>query len=162
MFVPRAASSLRNSRRRQRTSSGESVQQPKAKRQRSIQDNIEVPLGNDQIERDSRHESLELRTPGPTDETRTEGTVKEGPPKHIAIRGPKKLDKREDGNGSDGTVVLVRFPASSYLPKSQLSTDNLHKKSRTNFYTVSQLPALPDQIRGLPGKFAPPDRTLYC
>ena len=127
MFVPRSASSLRNSRRRQRTSSGESVQQPKAKRQRSIQDNIKIPLRDDQIERDSRHESFELRTPGPTDETRTEGTGKEGPPKHIAIRGPKKLDKREDGNGIDGTMVLVCFPASSYLPKSELGTDNLYK-----------------------------------
>ena len=127
MFVPRAASSLRNSRRRQRTSSGESVQQPKAKRQRSIQDNIEISSGNDQFKRDSRHESFELRTPGPTDETRTEGTGKEGPPKHIAIRGPKKLDKREDSNGIDGTVVLVGFPTSSYLPKSELGTNNLCK-----------------------------------
>lgn len=105
MFVPKTASSLRNPRRRQRTSSGESTKQHRAKRQRSVQEDAE----DDGIESDGRREFSGFQPPGATDQAKSEISDKAGPQKQIAIRGPKKFEKRGGYNDIDGAVVLVRF-----------------------------------------------------
>lgn len=105
MFVPKATGSLRNSRRRQRTSSGESVKQHKAKRQRSVQEDVVSELGND---RDYQHEFMGLRA-SESQEAKPEILDNAEPQKQIAIRGPKKSDKRGDDSDIDGAVVLVRL-----------------------------------------------------
>jgi len=106
MFVPKATSSLRSSRRRQRTSSGESIKQHKAKRQRSTQENVESELENDRIERDYQRESVDLGV-SESDKAKPEATENTGAQKQIAIRGPKKSEKRDVDNDIDGAVVLV-------------------------------------------------------
>lgn len=106
MFVPKATASLRSSRRRQRTSSGESIRQHKAKRQRSAQENVESELENDRIERDYECESVGLGV-SESDKAKPETTENTGAQKQIAIRGPKKTDKQDDDNDIDGAVVLV-------------------------------------------------------
>jgi nuclear pore complex protein Nup133 len=55
------------------------------------------------------------------------------------------------GNNNEGTIVLVGYFISLRVPSdSQVQTANLlGSKSSTDFYTVDQLPSLPDQIRGL-------------
>ncbi|KAJ9196783.1 hypothetical protein DTO166G4_621 [Paecilomyces variotii] len=117
MFAPdatvrSAVSSLRNPRRRQRTNSDDSVKLPKAKRQRSA-------LGEDTFE------------PHPFTASEQESSVDADPnaykagfvvQKDLALRGPKRPEKRSD---ADGIVIL----------------------SKTDHYTVSQLPSLPDQLR---------------
>lgn len=108
MFVPKTASSLRNPRRRQRTSSGESTKQHRAKRQRSVQEDAEQ-FGDDGIESDGRRESSGFQPPGATDQAKSEISEEAGPQKQIAIRGPKKFEKQGGYNDIDGAVVLVRF-----------------------------------------------------
>lgn len=100
MFAPdatvrSAVSSLRNPRRRQRTNSDDSVKLPKAKRQRSA-------LGEDTFE------------PHPFTASEQESSVDADPnaykagfvvQKDLALRGPKRPEKRSD---ADGIVILVR------------------------------------------------------
>lgn len=141
MFIPRATGSVRNPRRRQRTSSGESSKQPNAKRQRSVQKDTEVPSDIDQNENENQHEPSEILTS-------KSDTL---PSKQLAIRGPKKFEKRRDVNDLDGAAILVCSSSLDSIDRFLMLTLN---KSRTDFYTVSQLPALPDQLRGLQtGKF---------
>lgn len=102
MFIPRSTGSVRNPRRRQRTSSGESSKQPNAKRQRSVQKDAEIS-DIDHIEHDGQHEPLELLT------SKSETTDRTLPSKQIAIRGPKKFEKRRDVNDLDGAVILVSY-----------------------------------------------------
>lgn len=155
MFVPKTASSLRNPRRRQRTSSGESTKQHRAKRQRSVQEDAEQ-FGDDGIESDGRRESSGFQPPGATDQAKSEISEEAGPQKQIAIRGPKKFEKQGGYNDIDGAVVLVRFIYTFFSISSLIIW-----KSNTNLYTVSQLPALPDKIRGLQsGKFSFSDSIL--
>ncbi|OOF97701.1 hypothetical protein ASPCADRAFT_204979 [Aspergillus carbonarius ITEM 5010] len=128
MFVPKAhpsTASLRNPRRRQRTNSDESPKAPSAKRQRSAlrQDVLELsskPLAE-------QHIQLELQERPPSTSLEEDHAVSENANVHrsIPIRGAKRPENREDGG--DGTVVL----------------------SKTEFYTVTQLPTLPDQILSL-------------
>ncbi|OGM42020.1 hypothetical protein ABOM_009709 [Aspergillus bombycis] len=123
MFLPKApisSASLRNPRRRQRTSSDEPVNPPKAKRQRSSlrHGSSDIPL-EDQNEL-NEHGSCSTTLASQDLETADNATFQES----IPIRGPKKLEKRGE---ADGTIVL----------------------SKTDVYNVLQLPALPDQIRGL-------------
>lgn len=104
MFLPRSAGSQRNPRRRQRTSSDDSVKPPRAKRQRST-------LGQKAPDSSSENLADRLRNDAPdhptpiTDET--EDTFSEGPAAHnqLPIRSLKKAEKREDD--IDGTVLLV-------------------------------------------------------
>ncbi|KAL2786233.1 Non-repetitive/WGA-negative nucleoporin C-terminal-domain-containing protein [Aspergillus keveii] len=128
MFAPKAATSaasLRNPRRRQRTSSGESIKPPNAKRQRSILRQNETFKTADLTEREPDYRSLEHPTPtgpGDADPTLTsDGDIQ----RSIPIRTTKKHEKRK--GDTINPVVL----------------------SKTDFYTVSQLPSLPDQIRSL-------------
>ncbi|KAI9923395.1 hypothetical protein MW887_009365 [Aspergillus wentii] len=107
MFVPKAAAaSLRNPRRRQRTSSDESVNPPKAKRQRSV-------LRYGDLERPSDNETEHEIPNGPMDprglvqpnELNAMPAEKTNSQKSLSIRGPKKPEKRD--HGTDGTVVLI-------------------------------------------------------
>ncbi|GAB1215955.1 hypothetical protein ATERTT37_005153 [Aspergillus terreus] len=107
MFLPRSAGSQRNPRRRQRTSSDDSVKPPRAKRQRST-------LGQKAPDSSSENLADRLRNDAPdhptpiTDET--EDTFSEGPAAHnqLPIRSLKKAEKREDD--IDGTVLLGSVP----------------------------------------------------
>ncbi|CAL5874143.1 uncharacterized protein PFLUO_LOCUS8431 [Penicillium psychrofluorescens] len=104
MFVPKAAApGARNTRRRQRTSSDDSVKPPKAKRQRS------VLRQKDDSPSDAQLSGLPLSGDVTTDPMETEF--------HLPLRGSKQ------------TEAL--------------------KNDKEDYYTVEQLPALPDQIRGL-------------
>ncbi|CAI7642083.1 unnamed protein product [Penicillium glandicola] len=117
MFVPKAGG--RNTRRRQRTSSDDSVKPPKAKRQRSVLRRADESPSDTNLGR----ELAKLATP-----TAPNGDI---PPTdqmnelNISTRAVKQGDG--SGNNNEGTIVL----------------------SSTDFYTVDQLPSLPDQIRGL-------------
>ncbi|KAH1543004.1 hypothetical protein KXX57_005966 [Aspergillus fumigatus] len=132
MFVPKAGlssvASLRNPRRRQRTSSDESMKQPDAKRQRSA-----------------------LRSESPGHSSEAQSGFKKRLPKHPGL---------DTGDVSDPTVtkkpgVQKSLPVRSLnelkLPPNEVNTTVV--LSKTDFYTVSQLPAFPDQIhfRGIFG-----------
>ncbi|KAJ5931296.1 hypothetical protein N7516_005785 [Penicillium verrucosum] len=118
MFVPKAGG--RNTRRRQRTGSDDSVNPPKAKRQRSVLRRPDESPSDTNLGR----ELGKLATPTapngdiitPTDQMNN---------LHLSARVVKQGDG--SGNNNEGTIVL----------------------SSTDFYTVDQLPSLPDQIRGL-------------
>ncbi|UDD61394.1 hypothetical protein AFCA_008760 [Aspergillus flavus] len=125
MFLPKAAissaSSLRNPRRRQRTSSDEPVNPPKAKRQRSSLRHVSSDIPSE--------DPSELHEHGGSTTTASQDFVPQTADNAIfqesmPIRGSKKSERRGE---ADGTIVL----------------------SKTDFYNVVQLPALPDQIRGL-------------
>ncbi|KAI2794295.1 hypothetical protein POX_a00890 [Penicillium oxalicum] len=126
MFVPKTAAASRNPRRRQR-SSDDSTKPPKPKRQRSV-----LRQSGDAQVASLNHELREL----------AETTISVGPPDldtvttpigieaQLPIRGAKPAEETPHEN--EGRIVL----------------------SSTDYYTVEQLPALPDQIRGsLSGEF---------
>ncbi|KAL3473734.1 Non-repetitive/WGA-negative nucleoporin C-terminal-domain-containing protein [Aspergillus californicus] len=128
MFAPKTAGStpsLRNPRRRQRTSSGESIKPPSAKRQRSIlhQDNEAKTEHLTELEFDYR--SLEHPTSTGSNDPETTSTLGDEIQKNIPIRTAKTTSKR---NGELVDPVVL---------------------SKTGFYTVSNLPSIPDQIRNL-------------
>ncbi|KAL3456829.1 Non-repetitive/WGA-negative nucleoporin C-terminal-domain-containing protein [Aspergillus heterothallicus] len=128
MFAQKASTSvasLRNPRRRQRTSSGESIKPPDAKRQRSILHQDETFKTADLTERDPDYRSLEHPTAISPDEPNPTLTNDGGDFQTIPIRTAKKHEKRK----GDPIKPIVL--------------------SKTDFYTVSQLPSLPDQIRNL-------------
>ncbi|KAL2819955.1 Non-repetitive/WGA-negative nucleoporin C-terminal-domain-containing protein [Aspergillus cavernicola] len=128
MFAPKAAAStasLRNPRRRQRTSSGESIKPPNAKRQRSILRQDDKTKTGDITGCNPDYRSLERATStGPNDADPTP-TPKSDIQRNIPIRTTKIVEKRN----SDIVDPVVL--------------------SKTDFYTVSNLPSLPDQIRSL-------------
>ncbi|KAL4929628.1 putative nuclear pore complex subunit Nup133 [Aspergillus undulatus] len=127
MFAPKAAvsaTSLRNPRRRQRASSGESVKPPSAKRQRSILRQTKYSDAEDLTNQPSdRRLSISVSSVPNEFESTTpsDGEVQ----KTIPIRTTKKLEKRK--SYAVDPVIL----------------------SKTDFYTVFQLPSLPDQVRSL-------------
>ncbi|PYI10400.1 hypothetical protein BO78DRAFT_219793 [Aspergillus sclerotiicarbonarius CBS 121057] len=128
MFVPKALSStasLRNPRRRQRTNSDESPKAPCAKRQRSVLRQEDIESSSKHL--DEHHIKLGLQERSSSTSLEEDLPIAENPNVHrsIPIRAAKRPEKREDGG--DGTVVL----------------------SKTEFYTVTQLPTLPDQVLGL-------------
>ncbi|KAL1953476.1 hypothetical protein VTO42DRAFT_2772 [Malbranchea cinnamomea] len=113
-------SSLRNPRRRQRTSSDEGVKPPQAKRQRSAlrHDDYNTTEGDLKDRESSESEAaLEWSTPG---QRNTDAS-----PKELPLRGPRKAEK----HGRSGVSPLL----ASY-----------------DFYTVSHLPPLPEPIRNRP------------
>jgi nuclear pore complex protein Nup133 len=100
MFVPKAGG--RNTRRRQRTSSDDSVKPPKAKRQRSVLRRPDESPSDTNLGR----ELAKLPTPTapngditPTDQINTET--------HLSARVAKQGDG--SGNNSEGTIVLVSY-----------------------------------------------------
>ncbi|PKY01840.1 hypothetical protein P168DRAFT_306102 [Aspergillus campestris IBT 28561] len=129
MFVPKVShsstDSIRSTRRRQRTSLDDADKPPRAKRQRSAlrYDSHELPslsqTSSIAQERVQEHASNNLTDLRSTAEHNAAGL------KDIPIRVLREQERRETEN--DGTVVL----------------------SKTDFYTVSQLPSLPEAIRSL-------------
>ncbi|KAL4783252.1 Non-repetitive/WGA-negative nucleoporin C-terminal-domain-containing protein [Aspergillus varians] len=138
MFAPKAAvssTSLRNPRRRQRTSSGESIKPPSAKRQRSILHQTDDSKTGDLTDHAPDHRSLVPSTAianGLESIPAPDGEIQ----RNIPIRTNKKQEKRK----SDTVNPLIL--------------------SKTDFYTVSQLPSLPDQIRSL--RSAEPCRCFFA
>ncbi|KAJ5570367.1 uncharacterized protein N7459_009797 [Penicillium hispanicum] len=120
MFVRKTA--IRTSRRRQRTSSDDSVKPPKAKRQRSALRqaddclSADVSYGYGPETADFTASALSKDDELSTDHTSTDS--------HL----PTRSSKPNDGTkiDPDGAILL----------------------SNTNYYSVEQLPALPDQLRG--------------
>lgn len=97
--------SLRNPRRRQRTSSDDSIKPPKAKRQRSAlrQDTFEPPYdANVNGLAGPANGDVSLNGHAPEEVPPANGGVSS---KDLALRGPKKQERR--GERGDGTVVLV-------------------------------------------------------
>ena len=141
MFAPKAGSTttLRNPRRRQRTSSGESIKAPSAKRQRSILSQDNNPNTGDLTYGAPNH-----RSSIPTATTEVDSTpAPDGEnQKNIPIRTFNATEKRKSDVLSP--IILV----SPFLLYSFLRMLTL-VQSKTDFYTVSQLPCLPDQIRNL-------------
>ncbi|KAJ5787425.1 hypothetical protein N7457_002415 [Penicillium paradoxum] len=118
MFVPKAGG--RNTRRRQRTSSDDSVKPPKAKRQRSVLRRPDESPSDTNLGRELAKRATP--TPANVDITPADQIKNES---QLVFRTVKQGDG--PGNNNEGAIVL----------------------SSTDFYTVDQLPALPDQIRGL-------------
>ncbi|GMG38653.1 unnamed protein product [Aspergillus oryzae var. brunneus] len=107
MFLPKAAissaSSLRNPRRRQRTSSDEPVNPPKAKRQRSSLRHVSSDIPSE--------DPSELHEHGGSTTTASQDFVPQTADNAIfqesmPIRGSKKSERRGE---ADGTIVLIRF-----------------------------------------------------
>ncbi|KAL4801278.1 Non-repetitive/WGA-negative nucleoporin C-terminal-domain-containing protein [Aspergillus unguis] len=126
MFAPKATAStaLRNPRRRQRTSSGETIKPPSAKRQRSILRQGDDSDAGDLTKHLHNHRSSVSPFSNPDESESTpapDGEIQ----RSIPIRTAKKPEKRKDDAVASITL------------------------SKTDFYTVSQLPSLPDQIRNL-------------
>lgn len=104
MFAPDILTgrALRSSRRRQRTSSDESVKPPKAKRQRSVLGENAFSAPESTVDSDQR-ESRRLSKPVAGTEA-SDGEVSEATQKHLPVRGPKKTEKSD---ASDRAIVLV-------------------------------------------------------
>lgn len=105
MFVPKAAApGARNTRRRQRTSSDDSVKPPKAKRQRS------VLRQKDDSPSDAQLSGLPLSGDVTTDPMETEF--------HLPLRGSKQTEALK--NDKEGAILLVSglcgFSFSHFLP----------------------------------------------
>lgn len=94
--------SLRNSRRRQRTSSDESVKPPKAKRQRSglRHDTFDAP-GDVQFDHRVNQAADELLS----SHGESAGVNGSTPAKELPLRGGRK---EQSGDRADGTLILVR------------------------------------------------------
>jgi nuclear pore complex protein Nup133 len=103
MFAKTAAAS-RNPRRRQRTSSDDSVKPPIAKRQRSV-----LRQTGDSQATSLNHDHREVAEPSisvpPSDHELVTTAI--GPESHLPIRSAKHAEG--PSNGVEGTVVLVRI-----------------------------------------------------
>lgn len=134
--------SLRNPRRRQRTSSDESVKPPKAKRQRSglRHDTFDAPDG---VQVDHRvNQATDELLPGHGESSGVNGgtTTKE-----LALRGGRK---DQSGDRADGTLILVRIQTFYLISSYSLEANfSCCQQSSNDHFTISNLPALPDQIR---------------
>ncbi|KAL4912099.1 Non-repetitive/WGA-negative nucleoporin C-terminal-domain-containing protein [Aspergillus aurantiobrunneus] len=138
MFAPKAAgstASLRNPRRRQRTSSGESIKPPNAKRQRSNLRQADDSKTEDVTDQSPSHRSLG-NTTSIANDFESIPTRDGEAQRNIPIRTTKKPEKRK----SDAVNPVIL--------------------SKTDFYTVAQLPSLPDQIRSL--QAAEPCRCFFA
>ncbi|OJD17859.1 hypothetical protein AJ78_02100 [Emergomyces pasteurianus Ep9510] len=128
---------LRNPRRRQRNSAEESVKPPKAKRQRSTlrQDGREAAVTTRQH---GEEQPLQIEQPVSEQVSGRAGTMMMN---DLALRGPRKLEKR--GDYADGTITL----------------------SSNDFYAVAHLPSLPEEIKedsGAPLRYAISSSNGYC
>lgn len=113
-----SVAALRNPRRRQRSNADESVKPPKAKRQRSTlrQDDREPAV----VKHLGEGQSLQDDENGPEEISSRPVTVSE-----LALRGPRKQEKR--GGLTDGTITLVGEPfvVLFIYPSYCVSTKNL-------------------------------------
>ncbi len=145
------ATATRSRRRQRPVSSDNSIQQPKAKRQR-------IPLSEQTfINPDAAPEMFEVK-PDRVARLQRDG-VENGsvpaPKRELSVRS-KKAKAGERLSKGDGSVVLVCCPKSfSFQPsfflyivcKIRLLTKASLLQTSNNAYTVSKLPALPDRIR---------------
>ncbi|OAX85191.1 hypothetical protein ACJ72_00420 [Emergomyces africanus] len=132
-----SVAALRNPRRRQRNSAEESVKPPKAKRQRSTlrQDGREPTAATAKQHGVNQPVHIEESVP---EQVSGRAVMMMN---DLALRGPRKLEKR--GDYADGTITL----------------------SSNDFYTVAHLPSLPEQIkedRGAPLRYAISSSNGYC
>ena len=131
MFSPDAASthSLRPKRTRHAAGNDDSVKLPQAKRKRSAlrRDTFE-PLAEASVNEIAGRQNAESlrKTNGHAPESKTTSTRPATQSKELTLRGGKKTDKRSERGA---TSLLL---------------------SSNDFYTVSQLPALPEPIRNSP------------
>ena len=114
--------SLRPKRTRQAAGPEDSIKLPQAKRKRSAlrRDTFE-PLTEASINEVAGRDVVETKSNG--------HTVAPGPSKELTLRGSKKPEKRADRATNTHSGLTL---------------------SSNDFYTVAQLPALPDQIRNQP------------
>lgn len=118
--------SLRNPRRRPRTSSDESVKPPKAKRQRSglRSDTFDAPEG---VQVDHRvNQATDDLLPCLAENGTLNGSAAT---KELALRGGRK---EQSGDRADGTVILVRIGILDTLTICSMNADLL------NFLTIVQ------------------------
>lgn len=140
MFVPKTGG--RSTRRRPRTSSDDSVKPPKAKRQRSVLRRPGESPPDTKLGRDIAR--LTELTQSYGDSTSTD-------PVTDSQSAPQTTKQSNDIGDNEGTVVLV---GGFHVLARLLNSSNFSmltcgtRQSSTDFYTVVQLPALPDQIRG--------------
>ncbi|KAL2423333.1 Nucleoporin [Exophiala dermatitidis] len=122
MFSPEASrpQSLRPKRTRQAAGQDDSVKLPQAKRKRSA-------LRKDTFEPLTEASINEVAGRETNNEKGHENTTQASTVRDLALRGGKKHEKRATGS-SNAALIL----------------------SNNEFYTVAQLPALPDQIRNRP------------
>lgn len=125
MFSPETSrpQSLRPKRTRQATGQDDSIKLPQAKRKRSA-------LRKDTFEPLTEASINEVAGRDVNDEKSHGNTIPAASTRELTLRGAKKSEKRsERANGAANAALTL---------------------SNNEFYTVSQLPALPDQIRNRP------------
>ena len=125
--TPNHTHSLRPKRTRQAAASDDSIKLPQAKRKRSAlrRDTFE-PLNEASINEVAGREQADAKTNGHPTVSKDAVTAISIQSKELTIRNGKKTDKRAD-RGTGGLLL-----------------------ASNDFYNVSQLPSLPDQIRGRP------------
>lgn len=135
------ATATRSRRRQRPISTDNSIQQPKAKRQR-------LPLTEQTfVNPDAPPEMYEVKSNRiPMLEVRQDGIeAAPAPKKELSVRS-KKPKHGERVSKGDGSVLLVGY--GPYLcQKTWYLADILSLKKNTNGYSVSKLPALPDRLR---------------
>ena len=113
MFVPKTTPSLTgsllNPRRRQRTGSDESVNPPKAKRQRSVlrQDDFHGNQSQDGVS-EAQPGFSEYQVPAEPDGSNSIPADRASMERQIVIRGPKMAEQRD--NNLEGEAILVCEP----------------------------------------------------
>lgn len=128
MFSPDATThshSLRPKRNRQAAGSDDSIKLPQAKRKRSAlrRDTFVEPLIEASLNEVAGRESGSTKANGHISDGKAVSAAPAAQLKELSIRGTKKADKRSERG--PGTLTLAS----------------------NDFYNVSQLPSLPDQIR---------------
>ena len=131
MFSPDATThshSLRPKRNRQAASSDDSIKLPQAKRKRSAlrRDTFVEPLIEASLNEVAGRENGSTKANGHMPDSKAVSAAPATQLKELSIRGTKKADKRSERGL--GTLTLAS----------------------NDFYNVSQLPSLPDQIRSRP------------
>ena len=131
------------SKRSRRQGSEESIKLPQAKKRRSAlrKDTFE-PLQDTIIPTEaSIHEDAAVQANGhaPEDKASTNGASTRST--ELALRGGKKPEKRSERG--DGPFVLVRI----HLRWMKIGRKLMISQSSNDYYSVAQLPALPEQIR---------------
>ena len=131
MFSPDASNhthSLRPKRNRQVAGNDDSIKLPQAKRKRSAlrRDTFVEPLAEASLNELARRENGNSKTNGHIPDSKAVSAVPSVQSKQLSIRGSKKTEKRSDRG--PGALTLAS----------------------NDFYNVSQLPSLPEQIRTRP------------
>lgn len=155
MFAPDASihaapPSQRNPRRRQRTHSDDSFGvRPPAKR-------VRTPLAHDTFEpvsdrQTNGHASVSLVTNGHAISGRSTRDASSDTTS-LAYRVGKKQEREKRGGQGDGSVVLVSTVAVKTPPLLPVCADAVRvHQTKNDYYTVAQLPALPELVRSSKG-----------